>query len=207
MSVVKIIAGDSYGSGWAIEDGWIITNEHVVSGRSTVTVEVPRAGGGVDVKTGTVRAVDTKRDLAAVQVDHGAPVLPMRVVLAGDAGTQIVQFGYSVNSTGGFPVIHTGVITTVVRHLGSVLSNASQRADEGDDTGGVGIVLFDADADPGDSGGPVLDLQGNVVGITFGATISTSGGKRVIGQQQATSVESIERVWSQLKNGSNTTGL
>lgn len=190
-----------------IEDGWIITNQHVVSGAATVTVEIPLPGGGVMTKTGTVRGIDTKRDLAAVQVDHGAPVLPTRVVLATDAGTPIIQMGYSVNSTGGFPVIHTGIITTVVRHLGIVLDNAIERADEGEDIDGVGVVVFDADADPGDSGGPVLDLQGNVVGITFGAVVSTSGGKRVIGQQMATATESIERVWPQLRDGTNTTGL
>ncbi len=207
LSVVKIRAGSSFGSGWAIEDGWIITNEHVISGRTSVTVEVPRADGGVDFLIGTVRGFDTKRDLAAVQVDHEAPVLPTRVVLASDAGTPIMQLGYSVASSGGFPVVHTGVITTVIRHLGDVLSNASQRADEGGDIDGVGVVVFDADADPGDSGGPVIDFDGNVVGITFGAVVTTNSGKRVIGQQQATAIESINRVWSQLKEGTNTTAL
>lgn len=204
---MKIRAGNSFGSGWAIEDGWIITNEHVVRGRTSVTVEVPREDGGVDFLIGTVRGVDSKRDLAAVEVDHGAPVLPTRIVLAEDAGTPIIQLGYSVASTGGFPVVHTGVITTVIRHLGNVLDSATQRADEGGDTGGVGVVVFDADADPGDSGGPVVDLQGNVVGITFGAVVTTASGKRVIGQQQATAIESINRVWSQLKEGTNTTAL
>ncbi len=207
LSVVKIRNGNSIGSGWAIEDGWIITNEHVITGASTVTIEVPQANGGVEVMTGTVRGFDTKRDLAAVQVDHGAEVLPTRIVVASDAGTPIMQMGYSVSSTGGFPVVHTGVITTVIRHLGNVLDTSSQRADEGDDTAGVGVVVFDADADPGDSGGPVVDLQGNVVGITFGAVIATAGGKRVIGQQQATGIESINRVWEALKNGTNTTSL
>ena len=74
--------------------------------------------GGVDFLLGTVRGVDTKRDLAAIEIDHGAPVLPTRIVLASDAGTPIIQMGYSVASTGGFPVVHTGVITTVIRHLG-----------------------------------------------------------------------------------------
>jgi len=46
-SVVRISAGETYGSGWAIEEGWIITNAHVVAGNSTVTVEVPLANGGV----------------------------------------------------------------------------------------------------------------------------------------------------------------
>ena len=206
-SVVRISAGETYGSGWAIEEGWIITNAHVVEGNSTVTVEVPLANGGVTSRTGTVRGVDTKRDLAAVEVNHGAPVLPRRVVTALNAGEPVVQMGYSVAAVGGYPVIHYGIITTVIRHLGNVLDEAPERADRGDDIGGVGVVVFDAAADPGDSGGPVLDLDGNVVAITFGAVVSTTGGKRVIGQQQGTSVESINRVWDQLKDDIDTTFL
>ncbi|MDA0676396.1 MAG: serine protease [Chloroflexi bacterium] len=207
LSVVRIRNGNSIGSGWAIEDGWIITNEHVVNGASSVIIEIPLANGGVATKTGTVRGFDTKRDLAAVQINHGADVLPTRVITVNDAGIPIIQLGYSVIADGGFPVVHQGVVTTVIRHLGNVLDDAAQRADEGDDTAGVGIVVFDADADPGDSGGPVLNLQGEVVGITFGAVVSTGGGKRVIGQQMATSVESILRVWEQLKSGVNTSGI
>jgi S1-C subfamily serine protease len=204
MSVVRVSAGEAYGSGWAIEEGWIITNEHVVSGRTTVTVEMPLPNGGVISRTGTVRGVDTTRDLAAVQVQHNAPVLPRRIVTALDSGEPVVQMGYSVAAVGGYPVIHYGIITTVIRHLGAVLDDAPDRADRGDDSEGVGVVVFDAAADPGDSGGPVLDLEGNVVAITFGAIVSTAGGKRVIGQQQGTAVESIERVWDGLKAGDNT---
>jgi S1-C subfamily serine protease len=203
---VKIRVGEgTFGSGWAIEEGWVITNQHVITGFSTVTIEVPDPDGGVRSVQGTIRGFDTKRDLAAIQVDHGAPVLPARVVTALDAGESVVQLGYSVSATGGFPVIHSGVITTVVRHLGAVLDDAPKRADLGSDSGGVGVVVFDAAADPGDSGGPVLDLAGNVVAITYGTVVQTSSGKRVIGQQEGTAIESIERVWDDLKEGTNTT--
>lgn len=207
LSVVRIRNGSSFGSGWAIQDGWIIMNEHVVTGASTVSIDIPLANGGTITRTGTVRGKDTKRDLAAVQVNHGVDALPTRVINANDSGIPIIQLGYSVIADGGFPVVHQGVVTTVVRHLGNVLDDASQRADEGDDTAGVSVVFFDAAADPGDSGGPVLNLQGEVVGITFGSVLTTGGGKRVIGQQMATGVESILRVWEQLKNGVNTSGI
>jgi S1-C subfamily serine protease len=206
-SVVRVRNGDSYGSGWPIEEGWIITNAHVVGSSSTVSVEVPLASGGIVTRTGTVRGIDTKRDLAAVQVNHGAPVLPTRILTAEDAGEQVVQLGYSVTATGGFPAIHVGVVAAVIRHLGFVLDDAPARADLGNDTGGVSVVVFDAAADPGDSGGPVVDMEGNVVAITFGAVVTTGSGKRVLGQQQGTGIESINAVWTQLKNGTNTTSL
>lgn len=207
LSVVRVSAGASFGSGWAIEEGWIITNAHVVGDESTVTVETPLPNGGVISRSGTVRGIDTKRDLAAIEVSHGAPVLPTRVVTAHNSGEPVVQLGYSVSASGGFPVIHYGIITTVIRHLGNVLDNSPARADRGNDIGGVGVVVFDAAADPGDSGGPVLDMNGNVIAITFGAIVSTNGGKRVIGQQEGTAVESIQRVWDQLKQGINTSSL
>lgn len=95
------------------------------------------------------------------------------------------------------------MISNVQRHLGRATDEAPTRPDRGDDTDGVGVLIFDADADPGDSGGPVLDLDGLVVAITFGS-IAESNGKRVLGQQRGTSLQSVNAVWDDLKTGVNT---
>ncbi len=202
LSVVEIGNGQTKGSGWAIEPGWIITNEHVVETSATVTVLVPRPEGGTQSLTGTVRGRDTKRDLAAVEVNHQAPVLPRRRITSADAGLAVVQLGYSAGVQG-FPSIHTGVVTVVVIHQGDVNGNAPQKVDDGSTSESVSVVVFDAAADPGDSGGPVMDLGGTVVGTTFGGVVS-SGSKRVIGQQRATGVRDIDLVWEDLKKGIDT---
>lgn len=210
LSVVKIRSGTVYGSGWAIENGWIITNEHVISGHTSVTVEIPLLNeNSVRRVSGLVRGIDTKRDLAAIQVNHGAPVLPTREVSIDDVGDLLISFGYSASSSTpmGYPSVHTGIITTVIRHFGNVLESAPSRVETNEETGGVGVIVFDADADPGDSGGPVVDINGNAIGITFGSVVSTSSGKRVIGQQRATSVKSINDVWLKLKEGTNTSNM
>ena len=206
FSVVKVSTNSANGSGWAIEEGWIITNNHVISPHTSVSVRVPLADGGWVTKPGIVRGIDTRRDLAAIEVDHGAPVLPRSFLTVEDAGTRIIQIGYSTG-TEGYPAVKTGIVTTVVRHLGNVLDLAPFEIEDGVNDRGVGVVIFDADADPGDSGGPVTDFEGTVIGITFGAIVFSSSGKRVIGQQKATSVRSIDRVWEDLKRGTNTTNV
>ncbi len=203
---MEIRSGNGTGSGWAIETGWVITNEHVVGTSATVSVLVPRPDGGTRTITGTVRGKDAKRDLAAVEVDHRATPLPRRKVNSSEAGLEVIQLGYSAGLQG-FPSVHTGIIGVVVLHLGEVGTAADQRVDDGTSSAGVSVVIFDADADPGDSGGPVLDLSGTVIGTTFGAVVSSGSGadvKRVQGQQQATGVRDIDLVWEDLKKGVDT---
>lgn len=105
LSVVEIRTATGIGSGWPVDEGWIVTNAHVVGNSSTVFVRIPNTTGGFDTALGQVRGKDTRRDLAVIEVDHGAPVLPTRVINAGDAGEAIVQLGYSAGVSG-FPSIH-----------------------------------------------------------------------------------------------------
>ena len=69
---------------------------------------------------------------------------------------------------------------------------------------GVMLIVFNTGADPGDSGGPLIDYNGNVVGIVF-AQVQSTGGGRVIGTQLAISMREIEVVWEDLKKGFDTT--
>ncbi|MEX0761385.1 MAG: trypsin-like peptidase domain-containing protein [Dehalococcoidia bacterium] len=207
LSVVEIRTGSDLGSGWAIEEDWVVTNAHVVGSSSSVSVRVPNAAGGFRTVQGQVRGIDTRRDLAVIKVDHGASVLPTRVINATDAGLPIVQLGYSAGVSG-YPSIHTGIVTTVVRHSGDVVDAITVTTEDGRDGNGVAVVVFDASADPGDSGGPVLDMSGVVVGVTFGSVISIgdSPSKRVIGQQMAVSIRELNLVFEDLKQGIDTTG-
>jgi S1-C subfamily serine protease len=203
-SVVEIRHGTSVGTGWAIEDGWIITNEHVVESATTVAVRIPVAPTGSRTLTGIVRGRDTRRDLAAIQVDHGLTPLPRRVIGTTDGGLAVIQIGYSTGVLG-FPAAKLGVVTAVFGHSGAALSSGISSFDPGaaGSTSGISIVVTDAAADPGDSGGPVLDPDGVVVGTIFGSIVF-SGDKRVTGQQQAIGVKDINAVWPDLKRGIDT---
>ena len=50
-------------------------------------------------------------------------------------------------------------------------------------------------ADPGDSGGPIIDYNGNVLGVIFSQVVSV-GGSRVIGQQLAVGASKLDYFWT-----------
>lgn len=203
-SVVLITQNGSQGTGWAIEPGWIVTNAHVVDTASTVRMRLPSEDGKAAEMIGTVRGRDTKRDLAAVQVEHGLPPLPTRVLTSADAATTVIKLGYSTGVLP-FPSVSQGLVSAVFDHSGTTLGPGTARLSDGSSTpNGISIIVIEAPADPGDSGGPITDLSGNVVGTIFGAIIS-SGEKRVTGQQQAIGVRDINAVWGDLKLGIDTT--
>jgi S1-C subfamily serine protease len=203
QSVVLITQNGSQGSGWAIEPGWIITNAHVVGDASTVRIRLPSDSGEPRDMNGTVRGRDTRRDLAAVQVTHGLSPLPTRVLTSADAATTIIKLGYSTGLVP-YPSVAQGLVSAVFDHSGSALGPGTARLSDGSATsGGISLIIVEAPADPGDSGGPIADLSGTVVGTIFGAIVS-SGEKRVTGQQQAIGVRDINLVWGDLKQGIDT---
>ena len=60
------------------------------------------------------------------------------------------------------------------------------------------VVVVDTGADPGDSGGPIIDYEGNVVGVIY-AQVQSVGGKRVIGQQLAVGMKEVDSYWKSCK--------
>ena len=80
-----------------IEDGWIITNEHVVGSNKSVIVHIPMSneGSGYTSFAGNVFGVDRKRDLAAIKLDHGLEPIKTREVDVRDIGKEVFTLGYS----------------------------------------------------------------------------------------------------------------
>ncbi|OUM42101.1 serine protease [Arthrobacter agilis] len=156
-SVVRI-TGTAYqcgqnqtGSGFVIAPGRVVTNAHVVAGVNEPVVEVP--GGGA--LPGRVVQLDTARDIAVIAVDDlEATPLPLGEELAN--GTTAAFAGYPA----GGPY---RIQPASVQGLSPVLVNNIYGADPHP----LQVYSLAANVQQGNSGGPLLDLQGRVAGVVF----------------------------------------
>jgi serine protease Do len=142
------------GTGFIVRsDGFILTNHHVIESATSVTVSL--ADGR---KLGArVLATDDARDLAVLKID--AQSLP--TVTLGDSSTvavgqRVVAIGYALDLSGG-PTVTSGIISSLQRTI--------QVQDQGSVRTYRDILQTDAALNPGNSGGPLVTLDGQVVGV------------------------------------------
>jgi S1-C subfamily serine protease len=155
----------SLGSGWVYSaDGYIVTNDHVVAGADTVEVDFSSG-----YKTyGTVIGEDAHSDLAVIKVD--VPAAELHPLTLGDSST--LQPGQMVVAIGN-PFGLNGTMTTgIVSAVGRAITSDVQ-ASSGGYYSSADIIQTDAALNPGNSGGPLLNLNGEVVGVN--SSIRTSG--------------------------------
>ena len=200
-SVVKIEHGNSVGTGWAISKDYLVTNEHVISGSGNqVKVYVPSNDGSVTSKIGLVKSWDSDLDLALVKCEnHGAIPLKTKTTTSSDNGTAVFQIGYSTG-VANYPAVRHGVIVSIFNQLGNSTQYGNSKkyqilegSNYSDDL--LPIIVVNTGADPGDSGGPIIDYDGNVLGVIF-AQVQSVGGRRVIGQQLAVGSSKLDAMWS-----------
>lgn len=159
------------GSGVIIDrEGYILTNQHVVSEAEKITVTLP---DGREFK-GELKGQDVRADLAVIKIN--ARNLP--AAFLGDSnklriGEWVVAignpFGFALQSTE--PTVTVGVVSALHRSLGRAVSIDKDYGD---------LIQTDAAINPGNSGGPLVNLKGEIVGINV-AIFSTSGGYQGVG--------------------------
>lgn len=134
-------------------DGWIVTNDHVVGDRTEVTVTL-QDGRKFTGKVTTAK--DAQYDVAVVKID--ATNLPA-LTFADSDSIKPGQIAIAVGSPFGLEsTVTIGHISAVGRGAQAVMSPEGQRVYSG-------MIQTDAAINPGNSGGPLLDVDGNVVGI------------------------------------------
>ena len=187
-SVVTIKTSTGLGSGWVYNsDGYIVTNNHVVEGETQVEVDFST---GQKVY-GKVAGTDSYSDLAVVKVDPSS--VPLNPLPLGDSSTlKVGQIVVAIGNPFGLEgTMTTGIISALGRTLQSGTPTANGQFSSGD------IIQTDAPLNPGNSGGPLLDLNGNVIGINSAiqSTTTTTQGEPVnSGIGFAISVATVKRV-------------
>jgi serine protease Do len=140
------------GSGFVISpDGYIFTNNHVVDGYEKIEVMM-QTGVTYDAK---VVGTDPSIDLALLKVDAGdddLPTLPLGDSEALRVGEWVIAIGNPLNFE---QTVTVGVVSGKERRLPSLPT----------DSGVVSFIQTDAAINFGNSGGPLIDSRGNVVGI------------------------------------------
>ena len=150
-SVVTIFTEGGLGSGVVYsEDGLIITNEHVISGNTRV--EVGFADG--QRVQGTVKASDPVTDLALVQADRKGLPKPVYQSTLPKVGEGALVLGSPL----GFENTATaGIISGLHRSIPGSASNSLSLVD---------LIQTDAPISPGNSGGAVINMRGEIIGIS-----------------------------------------
>jgi S1-C subfamily serine protease len=172
--VVRVEAGAGHGSGWLVDtaSGLVVTNHHVIAGAKYIAVQLD----SITKVRGVVVIDDANRDLAILRIAHDAcnacyrfriatPQADGHVVTAGE---RVIALGYPLNQE-----------TVVTMTLG-IVSSLREKA-----------IISDVNINHGNSGGPMVDLDGGVVGVNTFGDITDQGGPGISGAIVASELQPL----------------
>ncbi len=177
----NIVPQRGMGSGLIVTpDGYILTNAHVVEEARRLEVTL------LDGKTFPAKVVggDLSRDVALIKIDPKGAKLPV-ITLGSSKNLRVGQAVYAIGNPFG---LNSTLTTGVISSLGRTLRAENGRLMEN-------IIQTDAAINPGNSGGPLLNSQGELIGINT-AIFSPSGASSGIGF--AVPVDSARRILDDL---------
>ena len=150
------------GSGVIIsEDGYIVTNNHVVNNATKLRVTL-HDGNAYDAK---IIGTDPATDVALIKIEaEGLPTLPFGSSDELRLGEWVLAIGYPMNLQS---TITAGIVSAKARQLGAIEGNAGIES----------FIQTDAAVNPGNSGGALVNTRGELVGIN--TIIKTSTGSYV----------------------------
>ena len=178
--------GESTGTGFVINgDGEILTNAHVVQDARRVQVQFASR----EVRDAEIVGRDVSTDIALLRIDaDGARLRPLELGSSADVavGDPTVAIG---NPFGLERTLTTGVVSALQRRI---------RAPDGFEI--EDVIQTDAALNPGNSGGPLIDAAGRVIGIN--SAIRTGGGEGEggnVGIGFAVPIDTAKRIVPQLR--------
>jgi len=171
------------GSGFVIsDDGYVLTNNHVVDGASSITVTFSDG----TTEDATVVGTDPTHDVAVLKIAdvHGATPLALADTSTLQVGDEVLAIGNALD-LGNSPTVTLGIVSAKDRTISTDTETLS------------GLLQTDAAINPGNSGGPLVNAAGQVVGIN---TAGVNGANNI---GFAIDINTIKSVVTQLEQGSN----
>jgi putative serine protease PepD len=145
--------GEDEGTGIVLNDkGLILTNDHVIKGATSLTVDA--SGSSKKTTSAKIAGEEANQDLALIEVDpSGLGLTPL--TLAGSSSLKVGDTVYAIGTPYGLEETFTkGIVSALDREIAAP-----------DGAKITGAIQTDAALNPGNSGGPLLDEQGEVIGV------------------------------------------
>src|ERR1700676_1397440 len=147
--------------------GEVLTNNHVINGALAISLQLPPTG---DPHSAHVIGQDPVNDVALLQIEgvSGLATAPIGDSSSVQVGDNVTALGNALGR-GGAPASAPGTVTALNQSISAADESGSQPPENL-----VGMIQIDAPIKPGDSGGPLLDSAGKVIGMDTAA----SGGRQ-----------------------------
>jgi S1-C subfamily serine protease len=164
--------------------GEVLTNNHVIDGATSITVT--DVGNGRSYKA-TVKGYDASHDIAVIQLQGASGLKTADIGDSGDVkvGSKVVALG-NAGGRGGAPSVAEGHVT------GLGTSITAQDEGSGSSERLHGMIRTNANIQPGDSGGPLLNTAGEVIGMDTAASSTETAAQT--GQIQAFAIPIDEAI-------------
>jgi S1-C subfamily serine protease len=197
INVILGSNGGAAGTGMVITStGEVLTNNHVIDGETSMTVELPSTGKQYSAH---VLGYDLTEDVALVQIDGGGTFNTVSIgnsstVNIGDA---VVALGNALGHNGA-PSVTTGQVTDLNRTI-----TASDQSGADVETV-TGLIQVDARIQPGDSGGPLTTSNGTVIGMDTAAQTSGQFNQQGPSVAYAIPINTALKIVKQIQSGQST---
>jgi S1-C subfamily serine protease len=192
--------GAAAGTGMVLTpSGVVLTNNHVIQEASSI--EATDIGNG-QTYAAKVIGYDERRDIAVLQLE-GASGLAS--VTLGDSasvtrGGRIITIG-NAGGVGGRPAARSGTVVA--------LNQAITVSDDLDDSSEhlSQLIKVDGDLQPGDSGGPMVNASGAVVGMDTAASTSFQFSRQTTGEDFAIAIDAVKQIAMQIRDGRGSSAI
>ena len=198
---VKSNGNEDQGTGMIITaDGEVVTNNHVIElytdGGDTGSITVTEYGQNNPIPA-TLIGYDTQQDVALLKINNASSNLP--TVTFGNSskavvGDAVVAIGNALGLAAGTPTVTQGIV--------SALGRSVSAGGEGTATENLqNLIQTDAAINPGNSGGPLIDTEGEVIGMNTAVAGTTEDGTNTQNIGFAIPTEEVESLLPLLQKG------